>query len=58
MLKHNFALPIVLIATTAMAACSSEPEIDSDADLAAENEEAEIARQSLCLLYTSDAADE
>ncbi len=54
MLKHHFALPIALMASTALAACSSEPEIDNDADLAAETEEAEIARQSL---DTGDFAD-
>ncbi|MGB3796700.1 MAG: hypothetical protein WA957_10415, partial [Alteraurantiacibacter sp.] len=51
MLKHHFALPVALpvalIVATALSACSPEPEVDNDGDLAAENEEAEIARQSL-----------
>ncbi|MWV28090.1 hypothetical protein [Aurantiacibacter rhizosphaerae] len=47
MLKHHFALPIALFVTTALSACSAEPEVDNDTDLAAEDEEAEIARESL-----------
>jgi len=53
MKSHLVTLPLILAATTALAACSAESEPE-DSDLVAENEEAEIAAEAL---ETGDFAD-